>query len=64
MVESNGRVTVVGSCNFDQVVYVPKLPIPGQTVHGTKYVTGFGGKGANQVIVNLYQNLALLPLLA
>ena len=49
MSEHSGRVTVVGSCNFDQFVYVPKLPVPGQTVYGTKYVTGFGGKGANQV---------------
>jgi ribokinase len=42
-------VTVVGSCNFDQVVFVPELPSPGQTIYGTKYITGFGGKGANQV---------------
>ncbi len=48
---SSGGVTVVGSCNFDQVVFVPAMPLPGQTVYGTKYVTGFGGKGANQVIL-------------
>ena len=42
-------VTVVGSCNFDQVVFVPALPALGQTIYGTDYITGFGGKGANQV---------------
>jgi hypothetical protein len=51
-------VTVVGSCNFDQVVFVPELPSPGQTIYGTKYITGFGGKGANQVrSANLCHNV-------
>ncbi|EKX47680.1 hypothetical protein GUITHDRAFT_159544 [Guillardia theta CCMP2712] len=56
-------VCVVGSCNFDQklllpltvfllqTVYVQDIPAPGQTVHGSSYVTGFGGKGANQCVM-------------
>ena len=30
---------------------MPTLPLPGQTVYGTKYICGFGGKGANQVSI-------------
>jgi ribokinase len=41
-------VVVVGSCNYDQFVYVPEFPAPGATIYGTGYATGFGGKGANQ----------------
>jgi len=28
----------------------PRLPKPGETIHGHKFFTGFGGKGANQCI--------------
>ncbi|OWF53132.1 ribokinase-like [Mizuhopecten yessoensis] len=44
-------VTVIGSCMTDLVSYVPRLPKPGETLHGTKFAIGFGGKGANQCIV-------------
>ncbi|XP_033733694.1 ribokinase-like [Pecten maximus] len=44
-------VTVIGSCNTDLISYVPRLPQPGETLHGTKFAIGFGGKGANQCIV-------------
>lgn len=30
--------------------YVPRLPVPGETLHGHKFNIGFGGKGANQCI--------------
>ncbi|XP_039270600.2 ribokinase-like [Styela clava] len=43
-------VVVVGSCNIDQIAYAPRLPSVGETVHGTKYEVGFGGKGANQSV--------------
>lgn len=39
---------VVGSLNVDQISYCPRLPGPGETLMGTKYETGLGGKGANQ----------------
>ncbi|XP_077989503.1 ribokinase-like [Glandiceps talaboti] len=44
-------VAVVGSCNTDLVSYVPRLPKPGETIHGTKFSVGFGGKGANQCVM-------------
>lgn len=30
--------------------YVPRLPVAGETLHGTKFAVGFGGKGANQCV--------------
>mmetsp|Transcript_46928 Transcript_46928/g.75623 ORF Transcript_46928/g.75623 Transcript_46928/m.75623 type:complete len:333 (+) Transcript_46928:103-1101(+) len=44
-------VVVVGSCNYDQIVYVPDFPAAGATIYGGSYATGFGGKGANQCVM-------------
>nr|CAB3265463.1 ribokinase-like [Phallusia mammillata] len=43
-------ILVTGSCNMDLITYAPRLPLPGETIHGTRYVTGFGGKGSNQCV--------------
>ncbi|XP_051880980.1 ribokinase isoform X1 [Pristis pectinata] len=43
-------VVVVGSCMTDLVSFAPRLPKPGETIHGHKFFIGFGGKGANQCI--------------
>ncbi|CAI8004815.1 Ribokinase [Geodia barretti] len=45
------EVLVVGSCNTDLISYVPELPRPGETVSGTRFKTGCGGKGANQCVM-------------
>lgn len=45
------RVVVVGACNIDLVSYVPRLPAPGETLHGMRFQIGFGGKGANQAVM-------------
>ena len=45
-----GRVFVYGSINTDLVVYVAKLPQPGETVSGGTYASFPGGKGANQAV--------------
>ncbi|XP_060552419.1 ribokinase-like isoform X1 [Ruditapes philippinarum] len=31
--------------------YVPRFPVPGETLQGTKFSMGFGGKGANQCVM-------------
>lgn len=31
--------------------YIPRQPRPGETIHGTKFHTGYGGKGANQCVM-------------
>ncbi|KAK0059912.1 ribokinase [Biomphalaria pfeifferi] len=43
-------VVVVGSCNTDLSSYVSRLPLRGETLTGTRFETGFGGKGANQCV--------------
>ena len=42
------RVCVVGAANIDLISYVPRLPHVGETLHGTQFRMGYGGKGANQ----------------
>ncbi|XP_062980244.1 ribokinase isoform X4 [Elgaria multicarinata webbii] len=44
------EVVVVGSCMTDLVSLTTRLPKAGETIHGHRFFTGFGGKGANQCI--------------
>src|SRR5947209_56822 len=44
------RITVVGSANMDLTFRAGRLPRPGETVFGTSFCRGFGGKGANQAV--------------
>ena len=46
-----GQIVVVGATNVDLVSYVPRLPTPGETLHGTSFQIGYGGKGANQAVM-------------
>ena len=43
-------VLVVGSLNMDLVIRAPRLPRPGETLHGHHFATVAGGKGANQAV--------------
>src|SRR5919204_1125138 len=45
------RVCVVGAANIDLISYVPRLPRLGETLHGTSFHMGYGGKGANQAVM-------------
>ena len=47
----DARIVVVGSTMIDLVAYADRLPGDGETVVGSSYVTGFGGKGANQAVM-------------
>jgi ribokinase len=44
------RIAVVGSCNIDLVTFTERLPRPGETMFGSQFDLGFGGKGANQAV--------------
>ncbi|KAF2882727.1 hypothetical protein ILUMI_23460 [Ignelater luminosus] len=44
------QVVVVGSCMIDFTSYCPRLPKEGETIHGSKFTTTTGGKGANQCV--------------
>ena len=48
---ANPRVCVVGSSNLDLNASVERFPAPGETLHGSRFTTGFGGKGANQAVM-------------
>ncbi|MAG36642.1 MAG: ribokinase [Dehalococcoidia bacterium] len=44
------RILVIGGVNMDMMVQTPRLPRPGETVAGGRFVLAPGGKGANQAI--------------
>lgn len=44
-------IIVVGSTMIDMIAYVDRLPDAGETVVGSRFVQGFGGKGANQAVM-------------
>lgn len=44
------KIVIVGSFNTDLTTYLDRMPRPGETVSGDKFVTGPGGKGSNQAV--------------
>lgn len=44
------RIVVVGSYNAGFTMEVPRIPVPGETVLGSEFEAGAGGKGSNQAI--------------
>lgn len=44
------KICVVGSSNYDLISYTSRLPKVGETIIGTDFKMGCGGKGANQAI--------------
>jgi len=44
------RIVVIGSANTDMVVRAPRIPAPGETILGGRFVMVAGGKGANQAV--------------
>ena len=44
------RIVVLGSTNTDMVITGKKIPVPGETVSGGKFLMNPGGKGANQAV--------------
>jgi ribokinase len=44
------RIVVVGSCNVDLTTFADRFPSPGETIFGSGFDLGFGGKGANQAV--------------
>ena len=45
------NICVVGASNVDLISYAPRLPKLGETIHGSTFRMGFGGKGANQAVM-------------
>jgi ribokinase len=44
------KIVVIGSSNTDMVVKADRLPVPGETILGGKFMMNAGGKGANQAV--------------
>ncbi|WP_421074962.1 MULTISPECIES: ribokinase [unclassified Microbacterium] len=44
------QIVVLGSANMDLVTRQPRLPEPGETMAGSHFSTGAGGKGLNQAV--------------
>ena len=42
------KILIIGSINKDLVVTAPRFPKEGETILGSNFYTGNGGKGANQ----------------
>ncbi len=45
------KICVIGASNIDLISYAPRLPKMGETLPGTRFQMGFGGKGANQAVM-------------
>ncbi len=45
-------VLVAGSINFDMVMKAPRVPEPGENIHGHGFSMVAGGKGANQAVAS------------
>lgn len=45
------KICVVGASNLDLISYVSRLPRLGETLHGSRFHMGYGGKGANQAVM-------------
>lgn len=43
-------IVVIGSINMDLVCRTPRMPVGGETILGSEFVTIPGGKGANQAV--------------
>src|SRR5262245_48240629 len=44
------RILVIGSSNTDMVIKLARIPRPGETLLGSEFLMGAGGKGANQAV--------------
>ncbi len=44
------RIVVIGSCNVDLTTFADRMPSAGETMFGSRFDLGFGGKGANQAV--------------
>lgn len=56
--EEKKSIVVLGSLNMDLVMVTPRMPAPGETMHGTSFESHPGGKGLNQAVAcqRLLQN--------
>ncbi len=51
MTKAIPKICMVGSSMVDLVARVPRLPKAGETLTGSEFTIGFGGKGSNQAVM-------------
>lgn len=51
MTKAIPKICMVGSSMVDLVARVPQLPKAGETLTGSEFAIGFGGKGSNQAVM-------------
>lgn len=51
MTKTVPKICMVGSSMVDLVARVPQLPKAGETLTGSEFAIGFGGKGSNQAVM-------------
>lgn len=44
------EISVLGSINLDTTYHIPRIPLPGETIHVNQKTSAAGGKGANQAV--------------
>lgn len=44
------KIIVIGSSNTDMVIKADRIPVPGETIMGGRFMMNPGGKGANQAV--------------
>ncbi len=56
------NILIIGSINIDLVIHTDILPKLGETLHGSNFMTAYGGKGANQAVAvaKLYGNADMI----
>ncbi|MDR1668169.1 MAG: ribokinase [Bacteroidales bacterium] len=47
---NKNKIVIIGSSNTDMVIKADRLPVPGETIIGNKFMMNPGGKGANQAV--------------
>ena len=55
----SSKITVVGSINVDLVIASDRLPLPGETIRGSRFQWIAGGKGADQAVAAAHQGVSI-----
>ena len=53
------NLLVIGSLNMDFLLYMERLPLPGETVRADEFIRLAGGKGANQAVAAVRSGLSV-----
>jgi ribokinase len=55
----SSKITVAGSISVDLVIASDRLPLPGETIRGSRFQWMAGGKGADQAVAAARQGVSI-----